>query len=83
MVKLTWNQRRALERLVENAFEGTPREISESYRLVGGYLCGSAARTSLMALQRKGLVDCIPTSPLRYRINSAGRAALAGGANGK
>lgn len=83
MVNLTWNQRRALERLVENAFEGRAREISEFYRQDGKYLSTSAARTALMALRRKGLVDCISTSPIRYRINSAGRAALAGGANGK
>jgi len=28
------------------------------------------------ALQRKGLADCIPTSPLKWRINDAGRKAL-------
>lgn len=75
-MKLTWNQRRALERLVICAFEGTPREIAESPASGGNYLCGSAARTALMALTRKGLAECISTSPMRYRITPAGRAAL-------
>jgi len=75
-MKLTWNQRRALERLVICAFEGTPREIAESPSSGGKYLCGSAARTALMALTRKGIVECIPTSPLRYRITESGRNAL-------
>lgn len=75
-MKLTWNQRRALERLVQNAFEGPPREIAESPRPSGPYLCGSAARAALVALVRKGLVELVGDSPFRYRITDAGRDAL-------
>jgi len=77
-MKLTWNQRRALERLVDCGGDATPRNVAEPPRLGGNYLCGSAARTTLMALARKGLAECIPASPIRYRITAAGRNLIEG-----
>ena len=44
-------------------------EVNEARR-------GDSARSALTSLTRKGLVECIPTSPFRYRFTPAGRAAL-------
>lgn len=76
-MKLTWNQRRALENLSRSIGSATSSELSDAYHGIYPYLCGASARTALMALARKGLAECIPTSPIRYKITSAGRAALA------
>lgn len=76
-MKLTWNQRRALTNLMNFGEEGaSSRQCSESPRLGGNYLCGSAARTALMALERKGMANSFSSSPIRYRITDAGRRAL-------
>lgn len=77
MSGLTWNQRRALERLSERQGGSSPREIAEPFRYFAPYLCGSGARSALMALVRKGLAEVASAgSPIRYRITEAGRAAL-------
>jgi hypothetical protein len=77
-MKLTWNQRRALENVAAHGVgaEVTPRQIRDPSWGVLPYLCGASARSALTSLTRKGLVECIPTSPFRYRITPAGRAAL-------
>lgn len=77
-MKLTLNQQRALENTAAMGIgaQVTSRQIADSSWGVHPYLCGASARTALMALSRKGLVECIPTSPIRYRITPAGRNAL-------
>lgn len=37
---------------------------------------GRFSNSVFIALMHKGLAECIPTSPLKYRINAAGREAL-------
>ena len=77
MSTLTWNQRRALERLSGRADSSTPREVAEPFQYFAPYLCGSGARSALMALARKGLVEVASDGPpIRYRITASGRTAL-------
>ena len=78
MGDLTWNQRRALTNMLARgaATAVTPREISDPFAYFRPYLCGSAARSALMSLARKGLVEVNTTSPLRYLMTDAGRRAL-------
>lgn len=76
-MKLTWNQRRALENLGRFPDGASPREIADLPVGIHPWLCGASARSAVMALVRKGLAECHDTrSPLRYRITPAGRAAL-------
>lgn len=77
-MKLTWNQQRALENTVAMGIgaEVTPRQISERYHGVYPFLCGASARSALKSLTRRGLVERIPTSPIRYSITPSGRNAL-------
>ena len=74
--ELTWNQHRALRNLAKHG-PATPRECADPFEYFTPYLCGASARSALMALVRKGLAKCIPTSPLRYEATEAGRALLA------
>jgi len=81
-VKLTWNQRRALENLNkfgDNLAGASSRDIAEGNFGCSPCLCGSAARSALMALERKELVRSFSFNPIRYRITEAGKAALEGG----
>lgn len=79
-MKLTWNQRRALERMAARGDDPYGLTTAQMAELpdVRPYLCGASARTAAMALVRKGLAECIPVSPLHYRITEAGRQALKG-----
>jgi len=74
-MKLTWNQRRALENLSYCPNGAPPRGVADQFCGIYPYLCGATARSALVALNGKGLVDCFG-SPLRYRITDAGRRAL-------
>lgn len=76
MAKLTWNQHRALVRLRPFRTGATPSQIGEQFSFSQNYLCGSAARTALMALARKGLAEMVSTAPIKYRITAAGLDAL-------
>ncbi len=80
MAKLTWNQKRALLRLSDRGGCATPREVAEPFHYFSPYLCGSGARSALMSLARKGLVEVASAgSPISYRITPAGSAALTEG----
>ncbi len=83
-MKLTWNQKRALERLVERGFQATAREVAENPKPSGKYLCGSAARSALDSLVRhKGLVVVTRWNPRVYLITDAGRSALQNSGGGE
>ncbi|MGN7750579.1 hypothetical protein [Sinorhizobium sp. 22678] len=75
-MNLTWNQKRAIERLVERGFQGTVREIAEGPNPSGKYLCGSAARSALESLVKlKGLAVVTRFNPKVYLLTEAGREA--------
>lgn len=75
-MNLTWNQKRAIERLVENGFKGSAREISEFPNPKGKYLCGSSARSALESLVKvKGLAVITRWNPKVYLLTEAGREA--------
>lgn len=76
-MKLTWNQKRALENL-DRYPDGAPTKLLAD-PMVGiyPYLCGASARSAARALVRKGFAEVSDaSSPMRYRITEAGRAAL-------
>jgi hypothetical protein len=74
MENLTWNQRRALENLIRSGGEATAVQITD--KPTGKYLCGSAARSALRAVVRKGCAEKIGSCPLTYRVTEKGRASL-------
>lgn len=77
-MKLTWNQKRALENLDRYPDGASPREIADLPAGIYPWLCGASARSAVTALVRKGFAECHDTrSPMRYRITKAGRQALA------
>lgn len=84
-MKLTWNQRRALENLAGCTGSVSSRMLADPSHGVFPYLCGASARTAVMALVRKCLAEVTSTnSPMLFRITPAGRQALAtskGGTN--
>ena len=75
-MNLTWNQKRAIERLVEGGFQGTAREVAEAPNPSGKYLCVASARSALESLVKlKGLAVVTRFNPKVYLLTKAGREA--------
>lgn len=76
-MKLTWNQRRALENLDRHPDGAPARLLADPAVGIYPYLCGASARSAAMALVRKGFAEVSDAgSPMRYRITPIGRLAL-------
>lgn len=76
-MKLTWNQRRALENLVQYPSGASSGMLADMGVRIHPYLCGASARTAVMALVRKGLAEIVSAgTPMRFRITSEGQLLL-------